>query len=135
MLGQTTAAADVKDRALGAERGGDASYRVGAPGASGGDDTAELTGLARIAVGSVGCDLFVPDVDDADALVDAAIVNVDDVAATEREDRIDTLGLEGLSNEAATRDDVRIGALAGKCIVGRVGLDLLGSGRHRSVLC
>ena len=51
--------------------------------------TAGLAGDARVAVGGVGRDLLVADVDDLDALVDAAVVDVDDVAAAEGEDDVD----------------------------------------------
>ena len=58
-------------------------------------------GQARPGVGGVGGGLLVADVDDADALVDAAVVDVDDVAAAEGEDRADALRLEGPGHQVA----------------------------------
>ena len=46
----------------------------------------------RIAIGGVGRHLLVANIDDADTLVQTAIVDVDDVPAAQGEDRIDTLG-------------------------------------------
>ena len=95
VLGEPPPAADMQHRALGAECGRDAGHRIGAAGARGGDDAAELAGLARIAVGGVGRHLLVADVDDPDALVDAAVIDVDDVAAAEGEDGVDALRSSG----------------------------------------
>ena len=81
VLRQRALTADVQDGTLGAERGGDAGHGVGEPRTRGRDHTAELAGLARVAVGGVRGDLFVAHVDDADALIDAAVIDVDDVAA------------------------------------------------------
>ena len=82
------------------------------PGPGGGHHAAELAGLARVAVGGVRGDLLVAHVDDADALVDAAVVDVDDVAAAEREDRVDALVLQRLGDQVAARDHARVAALA-----------------------
>ena len=107
-------------RALGAERGGDAGDGVGAAGAGGRHHAAEPAGLARVAVGGVRGGLLVAHVDDADALVDAAVIDVDDVAAAQREDGVDALGLERLGDEVAARDDVAAsGALLLQRVVGR----------------
>jgi len=38
-------------------------------------------------------------IDDADALIDAAVVDVDDMATAERENGVDTLVLEGLCDQ------------------------------------
>ena len=89
VLRQRALAADMEDRAFRAEGGGDAGHGVRAARPGRGHDAAELAGLARIAVGGVGRDLLVPHVDDADALVDAAVIDVDDVAAAQGEDRVD----------------------------------------------
>ena len=104
VLGERALAADVQHRAFRAERGGDAGHRIGAARAGRGDDAAELAGLARIAVGGMGRDLLVAHIDDPDALVDAAVIDVDDVAAAEREDGVDALGLQRLGDEMAARN-------------------------------
>ena len=111
VLGQRGLAADVQDRALGAERRGDAGDGVGAAGAGGGDDAAELAGLAGVAVGGVRGHLLVAHVDDADAFIEAAVVDVDDVAAAEREDGVHTLVLQRLGDETAARNDVLVNRL------------------------
>ena len=112
VLGQRPLAADVQDRALRAERGRDAGHRVGAAGPGGRDDAAELAGLARITVGGVRGDLFVAHVDDADALVDATVVDVDDVAAAKREDRVHAFVLQCLCDQMAARYHACVAALA-----------------------
>jgi hypothetical protein len=124
VLRQRALAADVQNRALGAERGRDAGHRIGAAGAGGGDHAAELAGLARVAVGGVRRDLLVAHVDDADALIDAAIVDVDDVAAAQREDRVDALVLERLGHQVAARDHAGVAALALQGVLGGGGLGL-----------
>ncbi len=106
VLGERALAADVQDRAFGTERRGDAGDGVGAPRSRGGDGAAQLAGLAGIAVGGVGGRLFVADVDDADVFIQAAVVNVDDVAAAKGEDGIDAFGLERLGNQVPAGDEV-----------------------------
>src|SRR3546814_14198068 len=86
VLGQRALAADVDDRALRPEGVGDTRHGIGAAGAGGGDDAAGLAGLARVAVGGMRRRLLVASVDDADALVEAAVVAVDDVAAAPGEE-------------------------------------------------
>ena len=108
----------MQDRTFGAESGGDAGYRVGATRAGGGDDDAELAGLAGVAVGGVGGGLLVADVDDADAFVDAAVVDVDDVAAAQGEDRVDALGLEGLGDQMAAGYHGAVTAFLRQCVFG-----------------
>ena len=81
VLGERALPADVQHRALRAERGGDAGERVGEARAGGRDDASQPAGLARVAVGGVGGHLLVAHVDDADPLVDAPVVGVDDVPA------------------------------------------------------
>ena len=100
-------AADEQHRALGAEGVGDAGDGVGGARAGGDDRAAGLAGHARVAVGGVRGDLLMADVDDLDALVDAAVVDVDDVAAAEREDRVDALGLQRLGDQVAAGDRFR----------------------------
>src|SRR5919202_2376486 len=104
VLVQRALAADQQERALRAEGVGDAGDRVGRAGAGGDDRAARLAGDARVGVGGVGGDLLVADVDDLDALVDAAVVDVDDVAAAEGVDHVDPLGLQGLGDEVAAGD-------------------------------
>ena len=81
VLSQRTLATDMQDRAFRAEGRRDARHGIGAARPGGGYDAAELARLARMAVGGVRGDLFVAHVDDADALIDATIIDVDDVAA------------------------------------------------------
>ena len=111
VLRHAALAADVQDRAFGAERRRDTSDRVGAAGPRRRDHAAELAGLACIAVGRMRGDLLVVHVDDADAFVDAAVVDVDDVPATQREDRVDPLVLQGLRDEMSAGDDAGVPAL------------------------
>ena len=94
VLGQRTLPADVEHRGFRAKGAGDAGHGVGAAWSRRRHHAAELAGLARIAVGGVGGDLLVAHVDDLDAFVDAAVIDVDDVPAAEREDRVDTFVLE-----------------------------------------
>ncbi len=108
----------MQDRTFRAEGGGDAGYRVGAARAGGGDDDTELAGLAGVTVGGVGGGLLVADVDDTDPFVDAAVVNVDDVAATQGEDRVDALGLEGLGDQMAAGYHGAVAAFLRQCVLG-----------------
>ena len=80
VLGLRGLAADVQHRTLRTERGGDAGDRVGAARAGGGHHASESPGLARVAVRRVRRDLLVAHVHHVDALVEAAVVDVDDVA-------------------------------------------------------
>jgi hypothetical protein len=57
----------------------------------------------------VSRDLLVADVHDLDPLVDAAVVDVDDVTTAQGEDGVDPFGAKCLRHEVATRD-----ALAGE---------------------
>jgi hypothetical protein len=50
----------------------------------------------------VGGDLLMAYVDDFNAFVDAAVVDVDDVAAAEGVNDLHTLGFEGLGDEMTT---------------------------------
>ena len=111
-LRQRALTADVQHRALRAERRGDAGHGVRAAGPRRGHDAAELAGLARITVGRVGRDLFVAHVDDADAFVDAAVVDIDDVAAAQGEDRVDAFALQRLGDQMAARDDAGVAAFS-----------------------
>ena len=95
VLGQGALPANVQHRAFGTKRGRDTGKRIRKPGAGRGNHAAQPAGLARVAVGGVGRDLLVAHVDDADIVVDATIVGVDDVAAAEREDRVDAFVPEG----------------------------------------
>jgi hypothetical protein len=54
---------------------------------------------ARVPVGGVPCRLLVPHVDDADAVVETAVVNRLDVPAAEREEVRDPVPRERLGNE------------------------------------
>ena len=77
--------ADHDDRDVGAPRGGDAGDGVGSARAGGDERHARLAGDPRPAVGGVRRRLLVTDVDHADALVEAAVVDRHDVPAAERE--------------------------------------------------
>jgi len=88
--------ADEEHRAFGAERVGDAGYRIGRPGSGRYDGAAHAAGHTRVPSAACAA-LLVPHVDDLDALIDAAVIDVDDVPAAEREDRIDTLVLSALA--------------------------------------
>ena len=65
---------------------GDGGDAVGDAGAGGDDADAAAAGGARPAFGGVAGDLLVADVDDADAFVDAGVVDGLDVAAAEGEE-------------------------------------------------
>ena len=111
---------DVEHRALGAERGRDAGHRVGEPGPGRRHHAAEAPGLAGVAVRGVGRDLLVADVDDADPLVDAPVVDVDDVTAAEGEDGVHPLAPEGTGDEVPARYDVAAPVLGGEGVGGGV---------------
>ena len=96
--------ADQQHRALGTERVGNAGDGVGRPRAGRHDRAAGFPGHPRVAVGSVCRHLLVTDVDDLDAFIGAAVVDVDDMAAAEGEDDVDPLVLEGLGNEVTAGD-------------------------------
>ena len=104
MLIERALAADQQHRALGPERIRDPGDGVGRPRAGGHDGAARFSGHPRVAVGGVRRHLLVPDVDDLDALIGAAVVDVDDVAAAEGEDDVDALVLQGLRHEVTTGD-------------------------------
>ena len=118
VLGLRGLTADVQYRALRAERGRDPGDGVGAPRTGGGHHAPEPSGLARVAVRRMRRDLLVAHVDDLDALVDAAVVDVDDVAAAQGEDRVDPLAAKGLRDEVAAGDDVGVAALPGERVLG-----------------
>src|SRR5581483_3805551 len=86
------------------KRVGHAGHRVGRSWPRGDDRTSGLAADAPVAIGRVRRDLLVADVDYPDALVEAAVVDVDNVAAAEREDRIDALVAQRLGNEVAAGD-------------------------------
>ena len=96
--------ADHQERTLGAKGIGDAGHRVGRARPGGRYDTADLAALARVAVGGVGRDLLMAHVDDLDAFVDAAVVDVDDVAAAKRPDHFDAFVLERLGDQMPAGD-------------------------------
>ena len=76
------------------------------PGPGGDDGAAGLAGDPRVAVGGVRGHLLVAYVDDVDALVDAAVVDVDDVAAAERVDHLHALRLECLGDQVTAGYEV-----------------------------
>jgi hypothetical protein len=121
VLGQGALAADMQNRTLRTERGGDARDRVGATGARSRDHAAELARLPRVAVGRVRSHLLVPYVDDTNALIDAAIIDVDDVAAAKRKDGVHTFVLQRLCDQMAAGNHARVAALPLQGIFGRRG--------------
>ena len=134
-LVQRALPADMQHRAFRPKRGRNAGHRVGATRSGRRHHAAELAGLAGIAVGRMRGGLLMAHIDDADACVEATIVDVDNVTAAQREDGVDTLVLQRLGDEMAAGDDVGVGALARQCIVGRDirGLDG-GCDRHEDLL-
>ena len=104
MLAQRTLPTDVQYRAFRTKRGSNTGNRIGTARAGGSDHATELPGLAGISVGGVRCGLLVTHVDDTDALVQAAIVNIDDMSAAKREDGVDAFGLECFRDQVPTGD-------------------------------
>src|SRR5271154_2013472 len=98
--------------ALGTEGCGNASDSVGASGSSRGDHAAEFAGLPGIAIGRMRGNLLVPHVNDPNAFVDAAVIDVYDVPAAQRKDRVDALILERFGHQMTAGDHARIGAFA-----------------------
>ena len=68
------------------------------------DGDAALAGEAAVALGGVAGGLLVARVDDADALVEATVVDVLDVPAGEGEDGVDALMLEHAGDDVAAVD-------------------------------
>src|SRR5690606_8094563 len=108
-------AADADERHLRALRVRDRRHDVRHAGPRGDRAHARPPGDARVAVRGVPGGLLVPDVDDADALVDAAVVDRLDVPSAEREQMRRAVTLERLSdeptamNERHPRDSSRYG--------------------------
>jgi hypothetical protein len=50
------------------------------------------------------CDLFVTHIDNLDSLVEASIIDVDDVPATQREDGLDPFMFQGFGNQMPPRN-------------------------------
>ncbi len=128
VLGQGALAADMKNRALRTERRGDARDRIGAAGSGSGDHAAELAGLARVAVRRMRGHLLVTHIDDANAFIDATIVDVDDVTAAQSEDGVHTFVLQRLGDQVAAGNHARIAALPLQGIFGRRGLGRIRDG-------
>ncbi len=133
VLSQRTLAADVQDRTFGAKRGGNARNRIREARPGGRDHAAELAGLACVAIGGMRGNLLMADVDDANPFIDAAIVDVDDVAAAKRENRVDALVLQRLGDQVAARYHARVAALALQGVFG--GGARLGLSRRRVYGC
>ena len=95
----------IKKRALGAKRIGDAGHRVGRARPRGRHHAADLAALARVTVGRVRRDLLMAHVDDFDAFVDAAVVDIDDMTAAERPDHLDAFILERLGDQMPAGDN------------------------------
>ena len=104
VLAERALPADHQKRTLGAKRIGDAGHRVGRARSRGRHDAADLAALARVAVGGVRRDLLMAHVDDLDAFVDAAVVDVDDMAAAKRPDHLDAFVLERLGDQMPAGD-------------------------------
>src|SRR4029077_16496220 len=96
---------------------------VGAAGTRGRHHAAELAGLAGVTIRRVRRYLLVAHIDDADALIDATVIDVDDVATAEREDGIDALVLQRPGDQMTAGDDLGVAGLAPERIFcGRRGL-------------
>ncbi len=134
VLAERALAADEQHRALRAERVGHAGDRVAGAGACGHDGAAGRAGDAGVAVGRVRGDLLVPHVDDGDALVHAAVVDVDDVAAAERVDRVHALGLQRLRHEVAAGDRLSGGRWISDTVSSGASGDRLRHGKHLLVV-
>ena len=104
VLAERALPADHQDRAFGAERVGDTGHGVGRSRPRRRHDAARSAGLPGVAVGGVGRHLFVPDVEDPDAFVQASVVDVDDVPAAQREDHVHAFVLERLGDQASAGD-------------------------------
>ena len=111
----------MKNRAFRTEGRGDARDRIGATGTGGGDHAAELARLPGIAVRRMRSDLFVAHVDDADAFIDATVIDVDDVPAAKSEDGVHPFVFQRLGDQMAAGDHARIAALPLQGIFGRRG--------------
>ena len=116
VLGQRALPADVQHRALRAKRGGDAGDRVGAAGPGGGYHAAEFAGLPGIAVGRMRGDLLMTHIHDADALVQTAVIDIDDMPAAEREYGVHPLVFQRLGDQMAAGDDLAALVLADQSI-------------------
>src|SRR5207245_8754715 len=101
-LGGGSLSPDDQHRRLRPESIGDASDRIRSPRTSGHDGHARLTGDARPGISSVRRRLLVPHVNDADALVETAVVDVNNVSSAEGENGLDTFGLQGFRHQMAT---------------------------------
>jgi hypothetical protein len=64
-------------------------------------------------------DLLVAHVDDTNPLVDAAIVDIDDMTAAQREDRIDPFVFQRPRDQMAARDNTGIAGLLLERVFGR----------------
>ena len=129
-------AADDDHRDVGAPRGRDAGDGVGEPGPGGHDRDAGLPGDARPAVGRVRRRLLVAHVDDADALVEAAVVDRHDVPAAEREDVRHALLLERARDDPSSVHRHELGLLPGISTAGSgAELDLLDVGNLLAQVC
>jgi hypothetical protein len=104
VLVQRALAADEEHRALRAQGVGHARDRVAGARAGSDHGAAGLAGDARVAVGGVRGHLLVTNVDDIYALIDTAVVDVDNVAAAECVDRVHALCLERLRDQVAAGD-------------------------------
>ena len=100
---ERTLAAEDEDGRIGAPCIGDAGHTVGYTGAGSDGGDADLARVAtRPGVRGVDCSLLMTDVDDLDALIDAAVVDRHDMAAGEREEGFDASLFESASRELAT---------------------------------
>jgi hypothetical protein len=91
--------ADKKHGGLVAEGGGDTRYGVCHTGSCRHNGNTGDTGKSAPGFGSMGCRLFVSHVDDPDALIKAAIVNIDDVNAGKGENGCDARPLQRLCDQ------------------------------------
>ena len=104
-LAERRLAADDEQRRAGLICVGDGRHDVRDPRPRRDDGDPDMAAHARVRVRHVPGSLFVADVDDADLLVDTAVVDRTDMAAVEAEDHLDAPRSEGLGDE---RSAVRV---------------------------
>ncbi len=94
--------ADDEHRAVRLKRVRNAGHRIGHANAGGHDRNAGAACQTRVRVRRVRRGLLVPQIDNANALVDQAVVDRHDVPAAQREHRVDFFALEHLRDEMSS---------------------------------
>jgi hypothetical protein len=80
---------------------GNAGDRISSARTGGDDGDARLASDARPGIGSMRCRLLVPHVNDFDALVEAAVVDINNVPPAESKNGLNALGLQSASHQMA----------------------------------